>query len=478
MNYYAFCLLNLAILATIYGLLVILLHWRGKKNRLFFLYCFSVAIWSYFYAGWQMATNSTSAELLIRLSIMGAAWIPAFHFHFVSSIFDYPLPKRKLIFPVIYFFAFIFSISCFTPYQIASVEQKLSFPYWPTPGPLFPFYTLYFIILIFYAMRILLHHYYQFEDQRHKQEAQWLLIATLITYISAAFNFLLWYDVPIPPVLNIFISVSFALFVLIFIRYETQKSNPLFRKCSIFIVLYSVMLSFSMTSIFPLINWIYEFQHPVLAVFLLGGFIGGVLSLGPFIYAYLLKDNYWLKVNDSLGLAHELKSPFASIRGAVEILTTKGSDIYFEMIGKNIDRLDRTVSELLNIASAQHGDIHIDQSPFHISTLIEETALLYKPFANNKKIIFELDLDRTIEIKGDPEKIKQVVSNLLINAVKYTDSGAIQIGLHKKNSEIVCVVKDSGRGIPEEHLHKIFERFYQANKNQKGSGIGLSVAKA
>jgi signal transduction histidine kinase len=209
--------------------------------------------------------------------------------------------------------------------------------------------------------------------------------------------------------------------------------------------------------------------------------------MGPFLYAYLVRQNFWLRGNISTGLAHELKSPLSSIQGALDIavehVRSPSGDRdkaleYLQMIQQNADRLEGFVGNLLHVAKTEEGITTIHKTKVDLSTLTRKTLEAARPQIDKKGLLVKLQLEDSVVINADEPKIEQVLSNLITNAIKYSDNGSLELLLNRNNRQVQFSISDEGRGIAKKNLERIFERFFQVNESSKGASIGLAIAKA
>ncbi len=218
----------------------------------------------------------------------------------------------------------------------------------------------------------------------------------------------------------------------------------------------------------------------------LGIAFGFIFSLGPLIYAYLIRSNFWLKTHLSTGLTHELKSPLNTIQSAIEVLAEEASfqetrpevREYIQLIKTNSTRLEEYIHDLLNLAKIQQEEVRIERNSFNLSLALEEICSTYRSLAQKNKILIETKIHPNIYVEGDVAKIKQTTSNLLSNAIKFSSEGTVKVTLAIQNHEALFTIKDKGIGINKKDTKKIFDRFYQNRPNTKGSEIGLTIAKA
>ncbi len=191
-----------------------------------------------------------------------------------------------------------------------------------------------------------------------------------------------------------------------------------------------------------------------------------------------------IKKDFVVNISHELRTPLTSIKGYLE--TIEGLDEtqkkYLDTAKRNTERLISIVKDLLLISEIESDEFKIKKQNVNIEDLLLRVMKIFKPSVEQKKLKLEIDLEKNMPaIKGDPFKLEQVFINLIDNAVKYTEEGNIRIRAKKTNSNIDISVKDTGIGIPEQDMPRIFERFYVVDKSRSktvgGTGLGLSIVK-
>ena len=190
-------------------------------------------------------------------------------------------------------------------------------------------------------------------------------------------------------------------------------------------------------------------------------------------------------------VSHELKTPLFTVQGYIETLldgAMKDKNVaekYLERANKGVERLIYIVKDLDMITKLEVGDLRLNVTTFDIVDLVKSVFDLLEMKAAKKKIslMFDMDYKQPILVKGDEERIQQVLTNLVVNSIKYGhQNGTTEISIEKliKNKVIVRVT-DNGEGIGKEHLPRLFERFYRVDKSgsrkEGGSGLGLSIVK-
>lgn len=280
-----------------------------------------------------------------------------------------------------------------------------------------------------------------------------------------------------------------AILAYTIVRHQLLDIRVVLKKLSLILAIYVGLFLLLLPIGAPLLRHLLSRpdNNPVTTTFGVGIALGLIFSLGPLIYAYLIRHSFWLKSNLTAGLTHELKSPLGVIKSASDILIedlsksgTKEKRLlnYAEMIQKNAQRMEIFVKDLLNLAKIQEDSISLQRGDMHLGDCIRTVVDALKPLADQKGLSIAVDVEQDIHIHADGEKIEQVISSLLSNAIKFSESGTVRILVTRTPKEITCAVSDEGCGIEEKHSGKVFERFYQAKPGAKGSGIGLTIAKA
>lgn len=188
-------------------------------------------------------------------------------------------------------------------------------------------------------------------------------------------------------------------------------------------------------------------------------------------------------------VSHELKTPLTLIKGYTETLQGEAigdkakASRFVGIIKEHSDRLSNIVDDLLSLSELESSKDYIERAKFDLNKLVEDVTLGFGHAITGKKQTLTVNSQSNdLTINADRDRIEQVLVNLIDNAIKYTgESGQIELSVAELGGEIRIAVKDSGIGIAKEHLGRIFERFYRADKarsrEQGGTGLGLSIAK-
>lgn len=190
-------------------------------------------------------------------------------------------------------------------------------------------------------------------------------------------------------------------------------------------------------------------------------------------------------------VSHELKTPLFMVQGFISTLLDgaakdeKLRDQYLDRADKGVERLIYIIKDLDMITKLEVGDLSLNIESFDIVELIQNMFELLEMKAAKKKITltFDKDYKKPIMVNGDKERLQQVLSNLIVNSIKYgSEKGTTEVSIENliKNKVIVRIT-DNGEGIAKEHLPRLFERFYRVDKSgsrqEGGSGLGLAIVK-
>lgn len=187
--------------------------------------------------------------------------------------------------------------------------------------------------------------------------------------------------------------------------------------------------------------------------------------------------------------SHELKTPIFTIQGFVETLLdgaindTEVNRNFLQKIHKNSIHLNSLVSDLIEISKIETGELKMNFEQVNLEELVEDVFDSLVDKANERGIHLKTDYQTSdLKIWADPVRLRQVFTNLIDNAIKYSDQGSVTVHAEKTGqNELNISVSDNGVGIPDEHIGRVFERFYRVDKHRSkdmgGTGLGLAIVK-
>lgn len=186
--------------------------------------------------------------------------------------------------------------------------------------------------------------------------------------------------------------------------------------------------------------------------------------------------------------SHELRTPVTVIRAEVEEYLDRvpadcDSGPLLQSVLEECERLTSLTDRLLTLCREDAGAANTRREPVNLADLVDCSVEAMQPLAEAKQQRLTVTADRNVHAIGDCDRLRDVVRNLLDNAIKYTPSGgAIEVGVERQESDAVLTVSDKGIGIPPEHLSRVFDRFYRVdnsrNRTAGGVGLGLSIAQS
>jgi two-component system phosphate regulon sensor histidine kinase PhoR len=188
--------------------------------------------------------------------------------------------------------------------------------------------------------------------------------------------------------------------------------------------------------------------------------------------------------------SHELKTPLASIQACLETLVDGGAiddhevrDQFLKMMSEQSERMDHLIRDLLSLTRIENDEADLDLHPVDLGVLVAQSVGRQSQTAERKSIALRVEPPaEPIQPLGDEESLEHILDNLIDNAVKYTDAGGqVIIRWRREGDGCLLEVQDSGIGIPQQHLDRIFERFYRVDRARSrevgGTGLGLSIVK-
>ena len=228
MKVLAFSALVNALAATGLGMFVYFRDPAAARNRIYGLYCLSIAFWSVFYCGWQLTESKDLALSLLRLVMAGASLIPILYFHHTVTFLDITARHAKAL-KIGYGLAALFLLADTTPLFVAGVHPAMSFSFWPVPGLFFHPFLLYFLWYVVYATSLVGVALRDANGIRRHQYA-YMLAASIIGYAGGATNFPLWYGVPLLPYGTVLITMYTALMAYTIVRYRLMNISVVLNK--------------------------------------------------------------------------------------------------------------------------------------------------------------------------------------------------------------------------------------------------------
>lgn len=199
-----------------------------------------------------------------------------------------------------------------------------------------------------------------------------------------------------------------------------------------------------------------------------------------------LKRMYQKQSQFFADITHEIRNPLHTISGALEMLemhdlNDEMKKKYIKTASRQTHRINRLFKDLVTLQRYDSDEHFIKKKPFDLQLMIDMVKEMLEPEAEDKGLSLEFDAEPA-RVLGDPDKIEQVMENLVSNAIKFTPEGTVRINTKTEGDSVIVEVEDTGIGISKEHLDRLFDRFYRTDKarsrDKGGTGLGLAVVKS
>jgi signal transduction histidine kinase len=494
------------VVALFYGVYVFLNNKHDRLATPFILMSFVLTVWGFSYWKWLLATNSQDALFWLMPLNIGSFFITVFFYHWVCRLVNAVDIFSKLVLIFSYIIAIVASLLVSTKYVVVEVGSKLFFSFWPTPGIvytltifyLYGFVTLYALWLLWVVLRDAKNRI----DKENELKFKFIIIGTIIAYGGGLTNFPLWYGIFIPPYGSILASAFPFVLGYTSVKHRLFNFKAIGAELLVFFILSVLFLEIIRADeMFDVIFRTFTFIIVGILSFLLIRSVSKEVEnreKGERLARYLANANARLRELDKqktefVSIAsHQLRSPIAAIKGYTSMIV-EGS---FGQVPKNLDeplerilesgqRISIMVDDFLNVTRIEQGRMTYNMAPQNAYTLITSVVNELKVVAEKKGLELSVISEDVCKcfVKADEGKLKQIFSNLIDNAIKYTPQGWIHIIVSKLEQEnkVLIKIQDTGIGIAPDEVQNLFQKFNRASNanevNVLGTGLGLYIAR-
>ncbi len=481
--------LGTGILSLLLAIAVLLGNPHLKENRTWALASLSVALWGGGLGIAILSPDKATSLMWNQIFYTGAVWIPTTYLWFSSTFTKKPLPATFLGVCSALSTGLMLILWFRIHWFIVDLAPHGPFRYWDILGPAYHVFTVFFFIGMGMSC-FRLYRSLATDSSIEKRKLTWVAIGMTCGMLGGATNFFYKYHIEIYPFGQFLVFLYPLMISWAIVKHQALDIGVLLRKAGLFIVVYVLLIAL----VIPIPVYIHRELRHVLGpmtymLFLEVLLLSAVLSIGPFIYALIVRRGSFFREDTLAGLTHELKSPLAAIESAIEMVqgfkldpqrSGKDVDGYLEMIDRNTVRLRQYVEDLLFVFKAGDKVPELNTEIADVKGIVQKVIANTKPLADTKGLVLKLsDAGGDFSLRCDAARIEQVISNLLSNAMKFTKQGEISVRLKQNDEGVHVAVADTGMGIAPEDLSYVFERFYQgeAGRKSKGTGLGLAIAK-
>jgi signal transduction histidine kinase len=496
MSIFALTCFITGIIAGVTGSFVFLKERRQKLNQIWCFFNFAIAIWMVGLGGTLVVNDRNIALFCQRILYVGTILIPILFFQFCVVFIEKERERKFITFfkinvlLVIIFTSFLF----FGDFFIKNVKNQTDFGYWPVEtGWLYYPFLLWFAFNVIYPFFLLRNNLKGEIDAIKRKQTSIIFYGTLIGFIAGSVNFLLDFNIVFPPFHNLFV-ISYLFFVAFAVtRYH----------------LFNIRLI--LTEMLVIATGLTLLVQAVVAETLLLKVLGGILFGVFLIFGYQLVRSVIKEIElrtqlkqaydeleridkaktEFLSIAsHQLRTPLTAVKGYISLILEKSYGEFPEKMKKPLEnvfasneRLVKLVNELLNITRLEMGRIELNLEKTHLEEMISSIVEELKITAENKGLYLKLEKPEIPlpETSVDKDKIRQVVLNLVDNAIKYTKEGGITIQLKIEDSKSKIVISDTGVGMEKEEIDKLFDIMVRGKAGAQywteGAGLGLYIAR-
>ncbi len=479
-----------------FGLFIYAKDTKSKLGRAWLLSSLTIAFWALSLYGVTSSQDVKTAMYWQYLLDFVAILIPVFYFIFISIFLDLNNKKLRYTFGVLGFLLAFFSI---TTLFKTGVSIKFGF-YWVDPGKFYLISPIFFLGLTLYAIFLLFKTYAKFKEKKiYKDRIKYQIFASIVGFGGGATNFF-------PQFFNAFpFGNYFVILYVFFMSYSVLRYQSFGTVRAIAAELLAAALALSFLFNFLISPLFLNELFFRLFVFVSVVFFGFLLvrevkkevetrERTEKLVSEIAAANKKLRQMEKqktefVSIAsHQLRTPLTAIKGYTSMLLegsfgklTDGVVGAVDKIFKSSQILVVIIEDFLMVSRIEQGRVAYQFTSVELRQLIKEVMKDIKSNADEKGISMQVNIEgqRDFNIRADRAKIKQVLHNVISNAIKYTEEGFIKVLLskNKENNKIRIAISDTGVGISGDMILRLFKKFSKGKESKLGSGIGLYVAK-
>lgn len=481
-----------------FGLFVYVNNTKARLNSSWFLFSSLIAFWGFSLYGVTSAKDIETAMLWQYALDVIAIFIPVLYVNFILSFLGI---KNKVVVYTTFIIGLLLAILSTTTFFKVGIIDRFGF-YWINPGPYYLLFPAFFILCVIYALFLLFQSYRNDKNnKRLRAQIRLQIIAGAIGFSGGITNFL-------PQFFNIFpFGNYFVLLYIFFISYSIIKYKFFDLKTAateLFAGGVVILFFFNLLTSVTIQDWLIRALLLALVSFFSVLIVRGVSKEVRAREQIELLANDLKIANERLQFldkqksefvsiaSHQLRSPLTAIKGYTSMLLEGSFGFIEPKTREAVDRIFQSaqnlvgiVDDLLNITRLEQGRMEYTFEKVDLSKLTKEIVDSLYPNALNKKLGLTFEDDKATDyfVNADLLKIRQVVLNLVDNAIKYTREGAVKVNVSKINSGkgVRVAVADTGVGITPELRSRLFEKFSRGDEVSKlhtnGTGLGLYIAK-
>jgi len=500
-NIYVFASLFALISAYTIALFVYLRGRQVPAAKPFILLCLCGGFWCFFPTLTSLPFSDGTILTLARLTYFPAGFTLAAFLHLAFAITGderYVLRRQSLL--IAYGLAGLFAVLTVSPYYIIGVIRHA--PHFAAiGGPIYHLLVVFYVISATFAMVVTVRNL-RFATGNEKNRLRYFAVASGILGLSPLLHFLGFYFRAEPVPHDFLVPAFVGIVAYAIMRHQLMDIQVVFRRSLVYSLLVATLTAVYLVMVLIMEKWFQGFFGyrsifaTAIVAFLIAIFFNplrsGIQTLvdralfkatPPELAAQReqllgeVRKSEQMKAVATLaaGLAHEIRNPLASIKTFMDYLPARHTDPEFlakfqKIVGSEVERINRSVQQLLEFAKPMPPKL----TPLSLPSLIDETL----EFLNGELLAHHIEVHRDYAaqetILGDPQQLKQVFLNLVLNSLQAMDGqGRLEVRTSQKASELLITLTDTGSGIAPEDLPHIFDPFFTTKP--RGTGLGLAV---
>jgi signal transduction histidine kinase len=475
---------------------------KERLHHVWAFFCTIVTVWiGAFYLA-VISSEPASAEFWWKISYVGIILIPFSFLHFVFEFINFftsKVAKETAIFVLYLAAAILIFLNLETSLIVNGVEFLFNQFYYGRPGLVHPYFLILYISLVSYSFYLVYKQYKKSNEKFFKQRILYFFLATFVAFAGGSLNFLPIYGIKIPPISNASVVVGVAILSYAILRYRLFDTKVVMAQ-----LLTLVIISFSVIRLFVFssVQWlVFDLLLLIVSVFVGLNLIRSVRKEVEqreqlqILTKQLESANKQLKILDQARAefitiaSHQLRTPPATIKWYLAAILDgdygKFDDSVKDQLRKTMstnNSMIALIDDLLNVSRIERGKMEFIFQPTDLTEITQITIDQLLPQAEMRKLnlVFKKPKEVLPIITADKEKLRQVINNLIDNAIKYSQNGKIVVEVGKVKNDLMFKVTDNGKGVTAEQKPHIFEKFDRGKnpaRNSSGLGLGLYVAK-
>ncbi|MCK4635691.1 MAG: GHKL domain-containing protein [Candidatus Moranbacteria bacterium] len=503
---YSFILLIFGLALVVLGIISLLSKNKNFNKIVFSTLMLFSGMWAVSYYFWLSSNSYKVAFFWVGMLNIGSTFIPILYYHWITILIN---KKRKYLFIFGYILTFSFSLFAFSNLYFTELRSIAGFEFWPKAGFLYIYYII-FIYGGFYLMGALdiLHSIFKEKNKVQKNKYKVIFVAFFISLGAGTTNFPLWFGINFLPYGNFLLIFAF----IFLISYSISKHNLMNMQSLRIQLVVGLLLTISFVeiffteslneSIFHIFNFLIFLFFSILLIKISREEKRQSERLRK-IQKRLKKANKKLEKtakklkeldkakNEFLSVAtHQLRTPATAVKGYTAMILDgnfgkcdKRAIEALEKVYKANERMTNLIEDLLTTSRIESGHLKYEFTKVNIQEILEELESTFAIRTKENKLKFSVKCPKKAlpKIVADKNKIREVISNIIDNAVKYTPKGSVKILAEKEEGFIKISVEDTGRGMTERTKSNLFEKFTRGQESSsevEGTGLGLFVVKS